>query len=143
MNMTRQPYLDRIRWSTVLVVVVYHVLYQFNSVGLIRNVHAPGLPLLDTPMAFVYPWFMGLLFVAAGMSARYSLQKRTGNGIFERPGQTYFAAIYRRDIPGQLGGGLDHVQRAVFHFARQHGTARSRALSHLLSVRHRAAVVLP
>lgn len=78
MNMTRQPYLDRIRWSTVLVVVVYHVLYQFNSVGLIRNVHAPGLPLLDTPMAFVYPWFMGLLFVVAGMSARYSLQKRTG-----------------------------------------------------------------
>lgn len=75
--MTRQPYLDRIRWCTVLVVIVYHVLYQFNSVGLIRNVHAPGIPILDTPMAFVYPWFMGLLFVVAGMSARYSLEKRT------------------------------------------------------------------
>lgn len=81
--MTRQPYLDRIRWCTVLVVIVYHVLYQFNSVGLIRNVHAPGIPLLDAPMAFVYPWFMALLFVVAGMSARYSLEKRSGKAFLK------------------------------------------------------------
>lgn len=75
--MTRQPYLDRIRWCTVLIVIVYHVLYQFNSVGLIRNIYAPGIPILDTSMAFVYPWFMALLFVVAGMSAQYAMQKRT------------------------------------------------------------------
>ena len=63
--MTRQPYLDRIRWCTVLIVIVYHVLYQFNSVGLIRNIYAPGIPILDTSMAFVYPWFMALLFDAS------------------------------------------------------------------------------
>lgn len=75
--MKRQPYLDRIRWCMVLVVIVYHGLYQFNSVGLIRNVHTPGIPPLDAPMAFVYPWFMALLFLVAGMSARYALEKRT------------------------------------------------------------------
>lgn len=81
--MTRQPYLDRVRWCTVLVVIGYHVLYQFNSVGLIRNVHAPGIPLLDAPMAFVYPWFMALLFAVAGMSARYSLEKRSSKAFLK------------------------------------------------------------
>lgn len=80
---TRKPYLDRIRWCTVLVVIGYHVLYQFNSLGIIRNISTPGIPILDAPLSFVYPWFMGLLFVVAGMSARYSLQKRTGKAFLK------------------------------------------------------------
>lgn len=79
----RQPWIDRIRWVTVLLVVFYHVLYQFNSVGVIRNIDAPGIPLLDAPLYFLYPWFMCLLFLVAGISARYSLEKRTGKAFLK------------------------------------------------------------
>ncbi len=36
-----------------------------------------GIPQLDAFLPFVYPWFMVLLFLLAGISARYSLSKRT------------------------------------------------------------------
>ncbi len=73
----RKHYVDNIRWITVLLVVFYHVLYIFNSVGVIKNIAVNGIKILDAPLYFINPWFMALLFVAAGMSARYSLAKRT------------------------------------------------------------------
>ncbi len=73
----RRTYLDSIRCATVLLVVLYHVVYQFNSVGCISNLDEPGIPQMDALLYFVYPWFMGLLFVVAGVSARHSLCKRS------------------------------------------------------------------
>lgn len=78
MNTERKYYIDNIRWLTVVLVVVYHVIYIFNCSGVISNFAVKGIPQLDMLLIFVYPWFMSLLFVVAGMSARYSLQKRTG-----------------------------------------------------------------
>ena len=74
----RKHYIDNIRWATVVLVIVYHVIYIFNSVGVITNIDEPGIPQMDALLYFVYPWFMVLLFVVAGMSSRYSLQNRTG-----------------------------------------------------------------
>lgn len=76
--MERKNYIDNIRWITVLLVVVYHVIYIFNSVGVISNFAVQGIAQMDIFLYFVYPWFMALLFVVAGMSAKYSLQKRSG-----------------------------------------------------------------
>lgn len=74
----RKHYLDNIRWATVLLVVVYHVAYMFNGVGIFGGVPgAKNLPWADTLAAIVYPWFMVLLFVIAGMSSRYALEKRS------------------------------------------------------------------
>ena len=74
----RKAYLDNIRWSTVGVVVLYHVFYLFNSVGIPGGIpNAKNIPLFDTIAAMIYPWFMVLLFVVSGICARYSLQKRT------------------------------------------------------------------
>lgn len=75
---TRQHYIDNIRWTTVVLVIVYHIIYMYNSLGIITNLTEPGIPEMDFLAALVYPWFMVLLFVVAGMSARYSLQKRSG-----------------------------------------------------------------
>ena len=75
--MERKNYIDNIRWITVLLVVVYHVIYIFNSVGVISNFAVLGIAQMDVFLYFVYPWFMALLFVVAGMSAKYSLQKRS------------------------------------------------------------------
>lgn len=74
----RKHYIDNIRWGTILVVIVYHVIYSFNSVGVIKNIGVEGIPPFDAFLTFVYPWFMCLLFVVGGMSARYSLEKRSG-----------------------------------------------------------------
>lgn len=73
----RKHYIDNIRWVTVLIVILYHVIYSFNTVGVIKNIGVDGIPQMDAVLTFVYPWFMCLLFVVGGMSARYSLEQRT------------------------------------------------------------------
>lgn len=75
----RKIYLDNIRWLTVLLVLLYHVFYLFNGVGVLGAIpDAENIPVFDSIACAIYPWFMVLLFVIAGMSARYALQKRTG-----------------------------------------------------------------
>lgn len=73
----RKPFLDNLRYSIVLMVILYHVFYLFNSVGVITNVDIPGIPVLDAVLYVLYPWFMVTLFVISGICARYSLQKQT------------------------------------------------------------------
>lgn len=79
----RKHYLDNIRSFAILLVVAYHVAYLFNSAGVVSNFPVHGIRAVDSLCYFVYPWFMCLLFLAAGISARYSLQKR-GAGRFAR-----------------------------------------------------------
>lgn len=77
-NGTRKVYLDNIRWITVTIVVIYHVIYMFNGVqpfGVIGPFHK--VQYQDAFQYFVYPWFMALLFVVSGMSARYYLDGHT------------------------------------------------------------------
>lgn len=73
----RKYYLDNLRSATVLLVFVYHVFYLFNGVGVLGGIAgAESIPACDALLYVVYPWFMVLLFIIAGMCARYSLQKR-------------------------------------------------------------------
>lgn len=74
----RKYYLDNIRWVTIVLVVIYHVIYMFNGVataGVIgpfsKRQYQDGIQYL------LYPWFMMLLFIVSGMCARYYLEKRT------------------------------------------------------------------
>ena len=74
----RKAYLDNLRICTVLSVVVYHAAYLFNGQGIPVGITAGhGIALFDLFALSVYPWFMVLLFIIAGMSARFSLEKRT------------------------------------------------------------------
>lgn len=73
----RKTYLDNVRWITVVIVVIYHVIYVFNGVttyGIIGPFRA--FQPQDGFQYIVYPWFMLLLFVVSGMSARFELEKR-------------------------------------------------------------------
>lgn len=75
----RKTYLDNIRWITVVIVVIYHVIYIFNGVttyGLLGPLSS--FQPQDAYQYIVYPWFMVLLFVVSGMSARFELEKRSG-----------------------------------------------------------------
>lgn len=74
----RKHYLDNLRWVTVTLVAVYHVLFMRTTV-------ATGLTLppfsnvqyQDVLQYLLYPWFMILLFIVAGMCSRYYLEKHT------------------------------------------------------------------
>ncbi|MDE5768064.1 MAG: acyltransferase [Oscillospiraceae bacterium] len=76
--MKRLYFLDNLRWMTVILVIIYHVFYIFNCSGVPSNFTTQGIPCFDAFLAFVYPWFMILMFAIAGCSARYALQKRSG-----------------------------------------------------------------
>ena len=59
MNPARKLYLDNIRWMTVVLVVIYHVVYMFNGVqpfGVIGPFREHQLQ--DCFPYLVYPWFM-------------------------------------------------------------------------------------
>ncbi|MCR5225801.1 MAG: acyltransferase [Eubacterium sp.] len=76
----RKYFVDNIRWVTVILVLIYHVLLMYNGVGI--NVGCGKITNLsvqhyDMYMYFVYPWFMPVLFLVAGMSSRYYLDSHT------------------------------------------------------------------
>ena len=57
MDNTRRIYLDNIRWITVCIVVIYHVIYMYNGVqpfGVIGPFKEQQLQ--DAFQYFVYPW---------------------------------------------------------------------------------------
>lgn len=70
----RKTYIDNIRCMVVVIVVIYHVFYMFNG-EVTAGVIGPFKPVQyqDSFQYFVYPWFMLLLFVISGMSARFCL----------------------------------------------------------------------
>ena len=74
----RKHYLDNIRWITVLLVVLYHVVYIFNGI-ITDGVVGPFHPVQyqDALQYLLYPWFMTLLFVVAGASSRYALETQS------------------------------------------------------------------
>ncbi len=76
----RKTYIDNIRWITVVLVVIYHVIYIFNGVtryGIIGPFRSYQPQ--DVFQYIVYPWFMLLLFVISGMCARFELDRETVN----------------------------------------------------------------
>lgn len=81
----RKTYIDNIRWMTVVIVVIYHVLYMFNGV-VTSGVIGPFTPVQyqDAYLYFVYPWFMLLLFVISGMSARFYLNRHSEKEFLKR-----------------------------------------------------------
>jgi len=87
MNLPRKYFIDNIRSITVLIVIVYHVFYLFNSAGVIKNIGVNGIPRFDILCYFVYPWLMTIMFLLAGISAKYALQKRTEKQFFKERAQ--------------------------------------------------------
>jgi len=81
----RKYYLDNIRWMTVVLVVIYHVLYMFNGIatdGVVGPVTTTRWQ--DGIQYLLYPWFMVLLFLVSGMCAKYALEKQSGREFVHR-----------------------------------------------------------
>ncbi len=81
---SRLHYIDNLRWVTVVLVLIYHVFYNFNAVGVFGGI-AGGFAeeqWQDVICSALNPWFMTLLFLLAGASSRYALKERTPKEFF-------------------------------------------------------------
>ena len=81
----RKHWIDNLRWVTVLLVLFYHVIYFYNNKGVFGGVggFGDGPQYQDVLMYVLYPWFMPLLFLLAGISSRYSLERRSAKEWFK------------------------------------------------------------
>lgn len=76
----RKYYIDNIRWITVVLVVLYHVFYMYNAEGILGGVGQItklSIQPYDIFQYLVYPWFMPVLFIVAGISSKLYLDKHT------------------------------------------------------------------
>lgn len=80
MRSERKHYLDNIRWFVQILVVLYHVFFVYNGIGMpgtagqiTQNQFIAG----DAFQYVVYPWFMATLFIVAGISSRLYLNNHT------------------------------------------------------------------
>lgn len=93
----RKVYIDNIRWGTVVLVLIYHVFFLFNTVGIVGDIgNSKGIAAFDMLSSLVYPWFMVLLFLIAGISARYTLQKKSSK-------QFLIERVTKLLVPSTLG----------------------------------------
>lgn len=81
----RRHYIDNLRWMILLVLIPYHAAMAWNVWGEPNYITLEGSRVLSSFIVFFSPFFMPLLFVLAGISTRFALQKRTcGEYIAER-----------------------------------------------------------
>lgn len=73
----RQHYIDNIRSLTILLLFPVHTFMVWNDFGSGFYIWLGENRILSTLIVLVNPWFMPMLFVLAGMSARYALERRT------------------------------------------------------------------
>ena len=73
----RKHYIDNLRSLTILLLFPVHTFMIWNDFGSRFYIWQRESRILSTLIVLVNPWFMPILFVLAGMSARYALEKRT------------------------------------------------------------------
>ena len=106
----RKHWIDNLRWVTVLLVLLYHVVYFYNNKGVFGGIggFGDGPQYQDVLMYILYPWFMPLLFILAGISARYALQKHTARDWFK-------SRTRKLLVPGTIGLFVFHWMVGYFN----------------------------
>lgn len=80
---SRIKYIDSLRWMTVSLLILYHAAMAYNTWGEPNYIFFGAEKPAAAAVSFISLWFMPLMFLLAGVSARFSLQKR-GYGAFIR-----------------------------------------------------------
>lgn len=121
----RKCYIDNIRNGVILLLFPVHTFMIWNDFGKGFYIWAGESRILSTLIVLVNPWFMPVLFVLAGISARYSLQKRSareftierirrllvpflGGLVLLVPFQTLYARKYLGHYEGGIGSNWVH-----------------------------------
>ena len=116
---TRKNYIDNLRNLTILLLFPVHTFMIWNDFGSRFYIWQGENKILSTLIVLVNPWFMPMLFILAGMSARYALDKRTNREFIAQriskllvpfvsgmvilvPFQTFYARKYFDNYDGSL-----------------------------------------
>ena len=111
--MERKHWMDNLRWVTILLVLFYHVIYFYNNKGVFGGIGGfgeyPEYPQYqDIVMYILYPFFMPLLFLLAGISSRYALEKQSAKEWFK-------ARTRKLLVPGTIGLFVFHWMVGYFN----------------------------
>lgn len=141
----RKNYLDNIRITIILLLFPYHTFMIWNNYGEKFYIWGGDNNILSTLIVLVASWFMPILFLIAGISSRYSLQKRsTKEFIKERvkkilipficglillvPFQTLYARIYFNNYNGNI---IENFKYFFTHYSDLTGYDGMFTLGHL------------
>lgn len=119
MKLTRKNYIDNLRWVCILLLIPFHAAMAWNSWGEGNYVWFNSNKWLSTFIILISPWYMPLLFILAGISAKYSLNKRTVRGFIKErikkllipffigmltivAGMTYYADQFHNNYSGSF-----------------------------------------
>lgn len=72
----RKHYIDNLRWIILLILIPYHAAMAWNAWGELNYIYFEGNRFISSIIVFFSPYFMPLLFVLAGLSTKFALQKR-------------------------------------------------------------------
>ncbi len=128
--MNRKNNIDNLRNLTILLLFPVHTFMIWNDFGSRFYIWEGENKILSTFIVLVNPWFMPLLFVIAGISARYALENRTVKEFMKQrfwklmvpflagmvilvPFQTLYARKY---FQGYEGGILENWKYFFTHF---------------------------
>ena len=106
----RKHWIDNLRWVTVLLVLFYHVIYFYNNKGVFGGIggFGDGPQYQDVVMYILYPWFMPVLFILAGISSRYALENHSAKEWFK-------ARTRKLLVPGTIGLFVFHWMVGYFN----------------------------
>ena len=113
----RKNYIDNLRWMCILLLFFYHTFMVYNTFGESFYVKGADVQATTDFIMAVWPWFMPLLFLLAGVSSAYALQKRTAKDYLKErvskllipllfgvlllvPVQTYCAEVFHNGYTG-------------------------------------------
>lgn len=110
----RRYWIDNLRWVTVVLVLIYHVFYFFNNKGVFGGIGGFSPDPMDQPqdvvMYILYPWFMMLLFLVAGICSRYTLEVHT-------PKEFIRSRTLKLLVPSTIGLFVFHWMTGYFNTA--------------------------
>ena len=128
--MERKNYIDNLRWLAILLLFPFHAAMMFNDYGENWYIMSKPVAAISSFTWATYSWFMPLLFVLAGISAGYALEKRTPQQFVKErfhklfvplvsgilllvPMQTYYAERFHNGYTGS------YFQQYVLYFTKK------------------------
>ncbi len=73
----RKNFIDNLRWMVILLLLPYHAAQSFNTWGELNYICLAQSKSISSLIVFLSPYYMPLMFLLAGLSTKYALNRRS------------------------------------------------------------------